>query len=263
VNDETSELFQVRGLSKTFGGLTAISGVDMTIGRGEIRALIGPNGAGKTTFLNLITGVFRPTSGEIHFNGHSLVGMRPSKIVAQGVVRTFQHPALFEGLNVLDNVCVAATARKPWNVLGEVACSRQARVMLEDARDSAHKWLSFVRLQARAYQPVTSLTPAERRLAEVARALAAEPKLLLLDEPFAGMTQSEALSLCDLIKQVQASGVSVILIDHNMSVVMKMADQVTVLSFGRLIADGTPAAVRQSEEVISAYLGKDHVAAPA
>ncbi|MDB5798765.1 MAG: transporter ATP-binding protein, partial [Paucimonas sp.] len=177
--------------------------------------------------------------------------------------RTFQHPALFEGLNVLDNVCLAATARKPWNVLADVFGTQSSKATVEAAREKAHGWLSFVRLQSKALQPIASLTPAERRLAEVARALAADPKLLLLDEPFAGMTQSEALSLCGLIQQVRASGISVILIDHNMSVVMKMADKVTVLSFGRLIADGTPAEVRQSEEVISAYLGKEHVAASA
>jgi ABC-type branched-subunit amino acid transport system ATPase component len=256
-------LFSARKLTKTFGGLTAIADVNMKVHRDEIHALIGPNGAGKTTLMNLITGVYAPSAGEIVFDGREISRMRPSARTAAGIGRTFQHPVLFAGLSVLENVALAACSAKPWNLAGYLLRTKRAKADEKLAHDAAHDWLRFVGLASKSDHPVDALSPAERRRVEVARAMAGSPRLLLLDEPFGGMTQGEALSLCELIQQIRSRGVSVVIIDHNMSIIMKMADTLTVLSFGRLICDGTPAEVRQSEDVIAAYLGREHAAAHA
>ena len=250
-------LLEVVGLGKLFGGVEAMKDVGLSMPPGEIRALIGPNGAGKTTFLNLVTGVYKPSAGSIRFDGRSLVGMRPSRIAAVGVMRTFQHTALFEGLDVCDNVAISAFARQRWMLLGDVIGSRRAREAAAASRAEALKWLAFVGLEAKASRSTGSLTPAERRLVEVARTMAAEPRLILLDEPFAGMTQPEAEALFRLIQKVREQGVGVLVIDHNIRLLLKLADAVTVLSFGRKIGEGTPAQVRGSQAVVDAYLGQD------
>lgn len=251
-----SPLFQVRGVGKRFGGLQAIDGVDMSVPRGEIHALIGPNGAGKTTFLNLVTGVYRPSSGDIHFEGRSIVGRRPSAITAAGIARTFQHPALFEGLTIRDNVVAAAYTHQPRTLLRDLLGAPGSRRAAAATHELAQECLEFVGLAAKADAHVGGLTPAERRLLEVARAMATRPSLLLLDEPFAGMTLEEAQSLYDRVLQLRERGTTILLIDHNMRIVMKLADRVTVLSFGRKIGEGTPAEVQSSEAVVSAYLGQ-------
>jgi len=228
---------------------------------GTIHALIGPNGAGKTTLLNLVSGVVRPTSGDVRFGGRSIARWSPSAIALAGIARTFQQPALFPRLTVIDNVVAAAYAGQPRMGLRELlatpACRRLARAMREEALDC----LAFVGLAARASQGVGLLSPAERRLVEMARAMATKPKVLLLDEPFAGMTMGEAELLYERVLLLRARGVAVLLIDHNMRIVMKIADRITVLNFGRKIAEGTPAQVQASAAVTAAYLGKPVAAA--
>lgn len=253
-------LFQVHGLTRRFGGLVAIDGVDMSVVSGEIRAVIGPNGAGKTTFLNLVTGVYRPSAGRIKFDGRSLVGLRPSAITAAGVARTFQHPALFEGLNVRDNVAVAAYTHHPRSLWRDFISFRHSSRGAQETRDVAMRWLDFVGLARKASSDVGALTPAERRLLELARAMATRPRLLLLDEPFAGMTSEEAQTLFNRVAELRKQGTTILLIDHNMRLVMKLADSVTVLSFGRKIGEGTPAQVQASDAVIEAYLGRESAA---
>lgn len=249
-------LFEVTALCKRFGGLQAIDDVDMRLPEGEIRGLIGPNGAGKTTFLNLITGVYAPTSGSIQLDGRSLAGLRPSSITATGIARTFQHPALFDGMSICDNVIVAAYTHERRTLIRDLLGAPHSRRAATRARDTAMRWLDFVGLGSKAEEQVKALTPADRRLLEMARAMATTPRLLLLDEPFAGMTHEESDALCDKVLELRKQGVTILLIDHNMRVVMKLADQITVLSFGRKIADGTPSEMQASPAVIAAYLGQ-------
>jgi branched-chain amino acid transport system ATP-binding protein len=254
-------LFEARGLTKRFGGVHAIDGLDLAIPAGEIRALIGPNGAGKTTFINLVTGVYRPDAGEVRFEGRPLSGMRASRVTAAGIARTFQHPALFEGLSVFENVLLAAFTHTPRNLVRDIVAAGSSRRAQAECAGSAARWLDFVGLAGKASSPVGSLTPAERRLLEVARAMVTRPRLLLLDEPFAGMTMEEAHGLFALVRRLRDDGLTLLVIDHNMRVLMKLADRVTVLSFGRRIAEGTPAEVQSSEEVVNAYLGRPRAAA--
>ena len=254
-------LFEVTGLCKRFGGLQAVDDVEMRIPAGEIRALIGPNGAGKTTFLNLITGVYPPTAGGIELDGRSLVGLRPSAITQAGVARTFQHPALFAGMSICDNVIVAAYAHKRRTLIRDFLGAPRSASAAVEARELARRWLDFVGLGAKADERIGVLSPAERRLLEMARAMATAPRLLLLDEPFAGMTHEESEALHTRILDLRKQGVTILLIDHNMRIVMKLADRITVLSFGRKIAEGTPAEMQSSPEVVAAYLGEARGAA--
>jgi ABC-type branched-subunit amino acid transport system ATPase component len=249
-------IFEVKGLSKRFGGVHAIDALDLVIPRREIRALIGPNGAGKTTFINLVTGVYSPDAGEIRFEGNPLGRRRACFVTTAGIARTFQHPALFEGLSVLENVVLAAAAHTKRALLRDLVSSAGSRRAESECRQSAMHWLGFVGLSPKAAARVTSLTPAERRLLEMARAMATRPRLLLLDEPFAGMTVEEAKGLFTRVQKLRDDGVTVLVIDHNMRVLMKLADYVTVISFGRKIAEGTPLDVQASEAVVKAYLGK-------
>ena len=252
----SQNLFEVTALCKSFGGLQAIVDVDMGIPAGEIRALIGPNGAGKTTFLNLITGVYVPSSGSIKLDGRSLAGLRPSSITATGVARTFQHPALFAGLSICDNVIVAAYTHERRTLIRDLLGGARSSRVAAQARDLAMRWLEFVGLGAKADERVGVLAPAERRLLEMARAMATGPRLLLLDEPFAGMTHEESEALSDRVLDLRKQGVTILLIDHNMRVVMRLADRITVLSFGRKIAEGTPSEMQSSAAVMAAYLGQ-------
>jgi branched-chain amino acid transport system ATP-binding protein len=254
-------LFEVRGLTKRFGGVLAIDALDLAIPRQEIHALIGPNGAGKTTFINLVTGVYRPDAGDIRFEDKSITGLRASRVTAAGIARTFQHPALFEGLSVFDNVMLAAYAHTPRRLLRDVMASASSRRTEHEHQQSARESLKFVGLAAKAATAVTSLTPAERRLLEMARAMVTRPRLLLLDEPFAGMTLEEARGLVMRVRELRQAGVTLLVIDHNMRVLMKLADRVTVLSFGRKIAEGAPLAVQASDAVVNAYLGRPRAAA--
>jgi branched-chain amino acid transport system ATP-binding protein len=245
----------VTDLSMRFGGVTALSGVTFAIHPGTVTSLIGPNGAGKTTAFNVITGFQRPTSGRVSHEGVTITGWRPHRIAARGLVRTFQKTSLFPGLAVLDNVLTALHTQGRVG-LGS-ALFHRGRVGAEERHlgGEALRLVDFVGLSGRRREPAAALSYGEQRLLELAVALAARPRLLLLDEPASGMTASEKLAVAGLIRRIRDQGVTVLLVEHDMRLVMGISDRVLVLNYGRLIADGTAAEVRRDRDVIRAYLG--------
>ena len=250
-------LLEVIDVNKEFGGLAALSAVSFTIAEGEIISLIGPNGAGKTTLFNCITGTLPPDRGEIRFNGVSLVGLRPHEVARKGVARTFQHIRLFNQLSVLENVMVgndhrgrtgifSALVRPPWVAREERANREKCLEVLS---------LFGERLLPRLDQPARMLSYANRRRLEIARALVSEPRLLLLDEPTAGMNPHETQQVVALIQQIRAKGHTVLVIEHKMKVVMTVSDRIVVLDHGEKIAEGPPEVIAHNPAVVEAYMG--------
>jgi branched-chain amino acid transport system ATP-binding protein len=242
-------LLEARGISKRFGGVQAVAALDLDVAEGEVVGLIGPNGAGKTTAFNLLSGFLPPDSGEIRLRGRSVLGWKPHAICALGLARTFQIVRPFPRLTVLDNVLVGAL-------------SRHARASVAQAR--ARAVVERLGLGAKASVPAAGLTLAERKRVELARAVATEPALLLLDEVMAGLNPTEIATLVGLIREIHAGGVSILLIEHNMRAVMALSHRLVVLSFGERVAEGPPAVVARDPRVVEAYLGEEYVdAAPA
>src|SRR5690349_4511538 len=252
-------LLELSKVTKNFGGLAAVQDVDLQIWPREIISIIGPNGAGKTTVFNLITGIYRPSSGDIRLIGGSLSGLNPDQVLIRGIARTFQNIRLFNNMTVMENVLVGQHTQLKASVLGSLFLTKAVRREEAEARERALELLSFFgpALVARQDEYVINLSYAERRRVEIARALAAKPKLLLLDEPTAGMNEAETLDAVKYVLRLRDElGLTILLIEHKLAVTMGISDRIAVLDYGRKIAEGLPEEVRRNELVIAAYLGK-------
>jgi branched-chain amino acid transport system ATP-binding protein len=253
-------MLEVLELTKTFGGLAAVSNLSLEVEEGEIRGIIGPNGAGKTTLFNLVSGVFRPSSGEIRFHGKAITGLKPSTVARMGLVRTFQRNAMFPNFTVLDNVMLSRHLHVREGVFGAVFATARGREA--ENRDRAIEIIEFLDLGDHVDDLAGSLAHGHQRTLGIANALAVEPKLLMLDEPVAGMNPTESAIMMDHIRNLRDRwNITVLLVEHDMRTVMGLCEKITVLNFGEKLAEGTPDEIRGNEDVITAYLGSEEAVA--
>jgi branched-chain amino acid transport system ATP-binding protein len=250
-------LLSVRGLTRTFGGLVAVNDISLDIYPGEIYGLIGPNGAGKTTVINMLSGLILPTSGTIAFKGTSIEKLPAHRIVELGMTRTYQNIRLFGAMSVLDNVVVGQHSQLKGSLAERLVFSPRVQREEQAARQKALSLLGGVGLSAFVRQPAASLAYGSQRSLELVRALASDPELLLLDEPAAGMNAAESSALAERLRALAKSGITLLVIEHDVSLVMSLCDRIGVLNFGNLIAEGTPEEISRNPEVIEAYLGKE------
>lgn len=259
----TNPILKVTGLTMDFGGIRALNHLDLDVYAGEIVALIGPNGAGKTTFFNCVTGIYTPTAGDVMLTkpgsdkSISLKGLKPNTVTEQGLARTFQNIRLFSKMTVLENVMIGRHCRTHSFIFGAIFRTKATQQEEKDILETSYDLLIKVGLDHLANEFADNLSYGAQRRLEIARALATEPKLLLLDEPAAGMNPQETIELIELIKKIASDGQAILLIEHDMKLVMSLSDRIYVMDYGKKIAEGVPSEIRKNPEVIKAYLGED------
>jgi branched-chain amino acid transport system ATP-binding protein len=250
-------MLRLEGITKIFGGVTALENVSCSIKEGDITGIIGPNGAGKTTLFNIVTGIYSATAGKVFFNNTEITGYVPERLAKLGMVRTFQNLELFGRMSVLENVMIGCHSRSRSGIL---ACLLKLPGHLREEktiRQESMRWLEYTGIADSAGQEAGSLPFGKCRLLEIARALALNPKIILLDEPAAGLNSRETDELADLLRKIRDSGISIILVEHDMELVMNICDSIMVLNLGRKLAEGTPRQIQENKEVVEAYLGEE------
>jgi branched-chain amino acid transport system ATP-binding protein len=250
-------LLEASNLNKSFGGLQAVGDVSFTVSEGTIKALIGPNGAGKTTLFNLLTGVIPPDSGRITFNGHEIERAKPYIVAGLGMARTFQHIRLFSGMTAIENIMVGRHTHSRSGFISGMLSLPSTRKEEKSIREKSLEIMKFLGIEEHAGTNAASLAYGQQRIVELGRALACEPKLLLLDEPAAGLNMRETAEMAKLISKIRDTGITVLIVEHDMSLVMNISDEILVLSYGQKIADDCPLAIQKNPEVIRVYLGED------